>query len=340
VRDRFPALYQRLRDRVFPERQQNKRASYREKWWIFAEPRPAMRQALAGLSRFIVTPYTAKFRPFIFVSRETLPDAMAYAIASDDAYVLGVLSSRIHVSWALAAGGRLGVGNDPRYTSNTTFLPFPFPAATEAQQTRIRELAEALDIHRKRQQSLHPKLTLTDIYNVLEKLRTGTPLNTKEQLTHEQGLVTVLRQLHDDLDTAVAEAYGLAPTASDDTILTHLCALNTQRAADERNGQIRWLRPAFQNPTASATQTTLATGEAETTSVAAKPAAKLAWPKSLAEQARAVRAALSIIAAPTNAATLAKTFKGAKLDRVDDILETLASLGQARTLPGDKYVAA
>ena len=52
-----------------------------------------------------------------------------------------------------------------------------------------------------------------------------------------------------------------------------------------------------------------------------------------------MRAALSIIAAPSDAATLAKTFKGAKLDRVEDILETLASLGQARSLADAKYVA-
>lgn len=68
----------------------------------------------------------------------------------------------------------------------------------------------------------------------------------------------------------------------------------------------------------------------------AKASAKLAWPKTLAEQAQAVRAALT---APTDAATLAKTFKGAKTDRVEDILETLASLGQARALPGGKFVA-
>ena len=37
---------------------------------------------------------------------------------------------------------------------------------------------------------------------------------------------------------------------------------------------------------------------------------------------------------------MAKTFKSAKADRIEDILETLASLGQARALPGDKYVAA
>lgn len=68
------------------------------------------------------------------------------------------------------------------------------------------------------------------------------------------------------------------------------------------------------------------------------PSAK--WPKTLAEQAQAVRAALIAFAVPTDAAMLAKTFKGAKADRVEDLLETLASLGQARTLPAGKYVAA
>ena len=68
------------------------------------------------------------------------------------------------------------------------------------------------------------------------------------------------------------------------------------------------------------------------------PSAK--WPKSFAEQALAVRTALTAFAAPADAATLAKTFKGAKADRIEDILETLASLGQARALPGGKFVAA
>ena len=40
-----------------------------------------------------------------------------------------------------------------------------------ALKQRIRELGERLDAHRKRQQALHPDLTLTGMYNVLEKLR-------------------------------------------------------------------------------------------------------------------------------------------------------------------------
>lgn len=73
-------------------------------------------------------------------------------------------------------------------------------------------------------------------------------------------------------------------------------------------------------------------------SLSLRPSAR--WPKSFAEQALAVRTALTTFAGAADAATLAKTFKGAKADRIEDILETLASLGQARALPGGKYVAA
>ena len=337
---RYPALMQHVVDYVKPEREQNNDLGFRTKWWLFGRPRPDLREACTGLRRYIVTSEVAKHRTFTFLEWPAdLIDGGVIAIASDDAYVLGVLSSRIHVVWAVTAGGRMGKGNDPRYQNGPCFDPFPFPTATEAQQTHIRDLAERLDTHRKRQQAQHPKLTFTDLYNVLEKLRAGTPLNAKEQLTHEQGLVTVLRQLHDDLDAAVASAYALPPTASDDAILTHLCALNAQRAAEERSGTIRYLRPAFQNPGSTTTQTTLATDEAETPAATAKPAAKLPWPKTLAEQAQAVRAALKTFGAPTDAATLARTFKSAKTDRIEDILETLASLGQARVVNHTQFVA-
>ena len=82
--------------------------------------------------------------------------------------------------------------------------------------------------------------------------RRSLELTDKERLIHEQGLISVLRELHDQLDAAVAEAYGLGGndrdgrSPSDDAILTHLCTLNAQRAAEERNGHIRWLRPEFQ----------------------------------------------------------------------------------------------
>ena len=208
VRARFPAVYQHVLERVKPERDANQRATYRDNWWIFGEPRRAFRPALADLPRYIATVETAKHRSFQFLDAQIAPDNKLICIALDDAFSLGVLSSTVHMRWALASGGWLGVGNDPVYVKTRCFDPFPFPAASEPQQARIRDLAEQLDAHRKRQQAAHPDLTLTGMYNVLEKLRSGEPLSAKERSIHEQGLVSVLRQLHDELDLAVLDAYG------------------------------------------------------------------------------------------------------------------------------------
>ena len=134
------------------------------------------------------------------------------------------------------------------YNHSDCFGKFPFPQASDEQKQKIRSIAEQLDAHRKQRQSLHPTLTITDMYNVLEKLRSGEILNAKEQKIHEQGLVSILLQLHNELDAAVASAYGWPPNISEEEILERLVALNKERAAEEANGFIRWLRPEYQNP--------------------------------------------------------------------------------------------
>lgn len=187
---------------------------------------------------------TAKHRVFQFLDGAILPDQMLVCIALDDAYPLGILSSAVHVVWALAAGSRLGVGNDPRYNKTRCFETFPFPDATPDQQARIRALAEQLDAHRKRQQAQHPTLTLTGIYNVLTKIRAGEALTAKDKIIHEQGLVSVLQTLHDELDAVVLEAYGWPDllAADGETLLERLVALNADRAREEAAGHTRWLR--------------------------------------------------------------------------------------------------
>ena len=255
-------------------------------------------------------------------------------IALEDAYFLGVLSSRVHVSWALAAGGTLE--DRPRYNKTRCFDPFPFPDASEEQKACIRELGEQLDAHRKARQEEHPELTMTAMYNVLEKLRTGKPLSDKEKAVHETGLISVLKQFHDDLDAAVFTGYGWPAESTDEAILERLIALNKERATEEARGHVGWLRPEFQNPegTTQPTQTEAAFGAAEP---AAAKAAKAPWPKSLPEQAEAVRSALAGQGGPVTVAELAKAFRRANRARLTEILETLASLGQARLVGADRY---
>lgn len=180
-----PAAFQHVVDYVKPERDQNKRASIRERWWRFAWERPVLMKALRGLPRYIATTETAKHRVFQFVSADILPDHMILAIAVDDPGVLGVLSSRIHVIWSLGAGGTLE--DRPRYTKSVCFDPFPFPGWHSPASDASAPSAKPSTRTASAQQVQHPDLTITGMYNVLEKLRSGEALTAKEKVVHEQG---------------------------------------------------------------------------------------------------------------------------------------------------------
>ena len=118
-------------------------------------------------------------------------------------------------------------------------------------------------------------LTMTSLYNVLERVRElengchVPALSAKERDIHEAGLVSVLKEIHDDIDRASFEAYGWADLipalagkpgattpsphktpeqeAAEEELLSRLVALNRERAAEERRGVVRWLRPDYQN---------------------------------------------------------------------------------------------
>ena len=333
VRSRFPAVYQHILDKVKPERDQNNREGYKRNWWIHGEPRKDLRPAIKDVSRYIATVETTKHRTCQFLSGATLPDNMLIAIAVDDAAFLSVLSSRIHVAWALTAGGTLE--DRPRYNKSLCFDPFPFPDPTEAQKVRLRSLGEQLDAHRKAQQKAHPKLTLTGMYNVLEKLRAGERIEGKDRETYDQGLIGILRDLHDQIDRSVAEAYGWPADLTDDEILHRLVDLNRARAAEEARGLVRWLRPGYQNPAGRTVtkgeQTAMDIGPAET-------ATNAPWPKTLPEQIAAVRNALSDLGTATPE-QVARQFLRARAGSVQPLLESLTALGQARFTEDGRFAS-
>jgi len=348
VRTKFPAVYEHVLRTVKPERDQNNRASYKKNWWIHGEPRRDLRPALSGLPRYIATVETAKHRIFQFLDAEILPDNKLVVIALADAFHLGILSSKIHEKFALSRGALLE--DRPVYPKTECFDPFPFPDCTEKQKEKIRALAEELDAHRKRAQAQH-RLGLTDIYNVLEKVRAGTALTAKDKAIHDAALVATLRQLHDELDAAVADAYGWPWPLPDSEILERVVALNAARAAEEAKGIVRWLRPDYQKPLLEApAQSALGLTDA-TDSKSGAPKrrgsrsphsdprtprsskAKAPWPKTLAERVKAVEQTLAREEKPATADDLAKRFSRAKPADIAEILETLVTLGRAR--PGD-----
>ncbi|WP_174278341.1 class I SAM-dependent DNA methyltransferase [Sphingomonas bacterium] len=336
-----PAIYQHLSLHVKPVRDANRRDSIRDNWWVFGWPRPEIRKALRGLERFIVTVETMKHRIFQFLPSSIAPDNKLTVIALPDAYHLGVLSSRFHVTWASAAGGRLGMGDDLVYVKSHCLDPFPFPASTpEAVAAVVRAEAEALDALRKRVLAEHADLTLTKLYNVLEALREGRVLTAAEREMHDRGLVTLIRQHHDAIDEGVADAYGWGDehrggTLDEETILTRLVALNKERTAEEARGMVRYLRPEFQDPGYRAPiATTFDLGEA-----VAPVSNVVPWPATLPEQVGAVQSILAAAPKPLGAGDIARSFQGKRAATVRPVLDALAGLGMARCLNDGRYAA-
>jgi SAM-dependent methyltransferase len=328
VRDRYPEVYQHILQTVKPERDANNRESYKRLWWIFGEPRKDLRPALTGLPRYIATVETAKHRIFQFLDASILPDNRLVVVASSEAHQLGVLSSFIHTAWAVKTGGTLE--DRPIYTKSQGFDPFPFPEADEVTRARIARIAEKLDAHRKAVQANHPEITLTQMYNVLEKLRSGAALSTEEERLRDDGLVLILKELHGELDAAVAQAYGWPVDLPEQEVLVRLIALNKQRAGEEAKGHVRWLRPDYQIPRFGSAREKQEQLEADLGLPAAAAAkAKVSFPAGAVEQAGAVMAALAAAAAPLSALDIALTFKqGRKAElQVRATLAAMARMG-------------
>lgn len=169
---------------------------------------------------------------------------------------------------------------------------------------------------------------------MLAALRAGTPLSAEERDIHEAGQVSILRRLHDDLDAAVADAYGWPRDLSAAAIVERVVALNAERRAEEAAGQVRWLRPAFQAPAEALRPAPQATLDID----AEAALAAHRWPKDEAAQFVALRAALR--AGPIGVRDVARRFQGApRGDRLPRMLETLVALGQARALDGGRFSA-
>ncbi len=142
----YPVLYDIVRDRVKPHRDANNDRLRRTYWWRFGRTNVKLREAVKGLQKFIATPYVSKHRFFVFLDTTVAPDEKIVCVASDDPFLLGVLSSKIHIAWALAAGTRLETR--PTYNNSLCFDPFPFPNGSPDEHKRVVEVAERIHAHR------------------------------------------------------------------------------------------------------------------------------------------------------------------------------------------------
>ncbi len=131
----------------------------------------------------------------------------------------------------------------------------------------------------------------------------------------------------------------LENAAPEQELLTRLVALNHARAAEEKRGQIRWLRPEYQNRSSdprSPTQSTLPGTEVSSSpskiqnqqSSIINPSSP--WPDRLPAQVTLIRQLLT--QAPTATPAELSNHFGRKnqkrTEQIEGIIETLKGLGQ------------
>lgn len=360
----FKRVSQIVLDRVKPQRDQNRRPKRRKNFWLYADSCEDMRQALTGQKQYIATCRTAKHRIFSFLDGKVLPDAKIVAITISNPETLAILSSRLHIIFAIEKGGRQGVGNDPVYQHSDTFGQFAFPALTSEMRSTLQLLGDRLDAFRKERLAEHSWLTMTDIYNALERAREVEngcdvpPFTDSERDAHDAGLISLLKGIHDDIDRAVFAAYGwedLLPELlgkpgatvpsehkapeqerAEDEVVSRLDALNQERSLEERRGLVRWLRPEYQLSKLHA-KVRKPEGEhvGELDVVVSDKPARPEWPNDGLEQIRLVRDLLASAPSPTLPEAIASVFDGKntakRRHRVAEVLDTLVATGLART---------
>jgi type II restriction/modification system DNA methylase subunit YeeA len=216
-------------------------------WWRHWNSRPKMRAALSKADRYIATPRVAKHRLFVWLPTSVLPDCQIVAIARSDDTTFGVLHSRFHEIWTLRMCTYLGVGNDPRYTPSTTFETFPFPEgmAPNLPSTKFAEDPRAVKIatcaktlNQLRQNWLNPPELIEFVQDEIPEFPART-VARNEKAANELKKRTLtnlynarpswLSNAHDELNAAVAEAYGWPANISDDDAVRALIGLNRSR---------------------------------------------------------------------------------------------------------------
>ena len=207
--------FQRVEQKVKPERDINRSNLSQTYWWRFRRYSPAMRKALKNLKLYFAIPKITKWVVFTPVDVSILPCEANMVIASDDFYILGILTSKIHRLWVKAQSSTLK--GDTRYTNTTCFETFPFPQSPDLKLVaEIRAQAEKL--HEYRSQQMESKQWgITTLYNKFFNEPTSQ-----------------LYKLHQQLDKLVMQTYNFQPN---DDILEKLLTLNLQLAEKEKQGE-------------------------------------------------------------------------------------------------------
>ncbi|WBB46462.1 hypothetical protein O3597_14725 [Verrucosispora sp. WMMA2044] len=261
----YPDCFAIIETTVKPFRATNNDRRRRDIWWRFTRLAPELYSAIAHLNRVLVISRVSSTAAATFVPTKQVLNEKIVAFATDRPENLSLINSQIHVQWAWKySSTRTG---DLQYTPSRCVETFPQPKPTE----RMGRIGAELDSYR-RSVMLGRELGLTKLYNLVHD----------EQVTSAD--IQRLREIHVEIDEAVADAYGfdltlghgfhrtrqgtrftIDPTTQID-VLDLLLELNHQRHEEERPQQAATRRkPRRQTRTTSRPRTDKASAALEPT---------------------------------------------------------------------------
>ncbi len=170
-------------------------------------------------SRYMLVPRVSSenrdYVPMGFLGPENMGSDAIQIIPDIELYHFAVLSSRIHMAWMHVVCGRLE--SRFRYSAGIVYNNFPWPSLNEEQQQQLNLTAQTILDAR----ALYPDSSLADLYD-----RVSMP----EELL----------RAHEANDRAVAEAYNINPSLSDEQIALELMRRSVKMAvAKERKPRKR-----------------------------------------------------------------------------------------------------
>ena len=230
----YPDCIKIVEQLVKPYREGVNYALTREKWWLHERSRYALYDAIANLKQVLAFTQVSKTKYPTFLPKGIVYDQRLVIIASDNNGWFSLLCSHIHYWWVITQGSSLRT--DAVYTPTDCFETFPFPPTT----TNLEEIGETYYNHRQNIMQTNQE-GLTKTYN-----RFHNPKETDAN-------IQILRELHIEMDQAVAAAYnwqdlelqhdfhqtkqGLRFTISETArreVLDRLLQLNHERYAAEK----------------------------------------------------------------------------------------------------------
>ncbi|MBD2076988.1 restriction endonuclease [Phormidium sp. FACHB-592] len=244
----YPDCLKITEEKVKPERtRRNEKGDFvlrkplPEKWWIYGEKRPALYSTIKSMEKVLIIPRVSKFLNISFSKSDLVINDRITVIALEEFANFATLQASIHQTWTLVYQTTLETRG--LYTPSDCLETFPFPTPDPSdlstQFPTLNTIGETYYTHRQavmreRQEGL------TKTYNRFH--------NASEMADDIQ----TLRELHVEMDQAVAAAYGwqdldlghgfhqtkqgdrftISETARQE-VLDRLLELNHQRYAEE-----------------------------------------------------------------------------------------------------------